>query len=107
MTPQAGRGPALPVLRDSSLPPLPRSSVPAWTTTVRYICSQHNPFIIVGHRVWWNTYANDGLGANQLNELVLEAALGVALSIGLQVAEVTNVAVLVGAVTVGLVVRVD
>lgn len=34
--PQAGRGPALPVLRDSSLPPLPRSSVPACTTTVRW-----------------------------------------------------------------------
>lgn len=34
--PQAGRGPALPVLRDSSLSPLPRSSVPACTTTVRY-----------------------------------------------------------------------
>lgn len=36
MTPQAGRVPALPVLRDSSLPPLPRSSVPEWTTMVRY-----------------------------------------------------------------------
>ena len=33
--PQAGRVPALPVFLDSSLPPLPRSSVPEWTTTVR------------------------------------------------------------------------
>lgn len=35
MTPQAGRAPALPVFLLSSLPPWPRSSVPAWTTTVR------------------------------------------------------------------------
>lgn len=35
MTPQAGRRPALPVFLLSSLPPLPRSSVPACTTTVR------------------------------------------------------------------------
>lgn len=35
MTPQAGRGPALPVFLLSSFPPLPRSSVPAWTTMVR------------------------------------------------------------------------
>ena len=35
MTPQAGRPPALPVFLLSSLPPLPRSSVPACTTTVR------------------------------------------------------------------------
>lgn len=53
------------------------------------------------------TYANDGLGANQLDVLVLNAALGVALGIGLDVAQVTNVAGLVGGSTVGLVVRVD
>ena len=35
MTPQAGRAPALPVFLLSSFSPLPRSSVPAWTTTVR------------------------------------------------------------------------
>ena len=34
ITPQAGLGPALPVFKDSSLPPLPKSSWPAWTTTV-------------------------------------------------------------------------
>lgn len=53
------------------------------------------------------TYANDGLGANQLDVLVLNAALGVALGIGLDVAQVTNVAGLVRGGTVGLVVRVD
>lgn len=53
------------------------------------------------------TYANDGLGANQLDVLVLNAALGVALGIGLDVAQVTNVAGLVRGRTVGLVVRVD
>ena len=35
ITPQAGRAPALPVFLLSSFSPLPRSSVPAWTTTVR------------------------------------------------------------------------
>ena len=35
ITPQAGRGPALPVFLLSSWPPFPRSSVPAWTTMVR------------------------------------------------------------------------
>ena len=35
MTPQAGRPPAFPVFLLSSLPPLPRSSVPACTTMVR------------------------------------------------------------------------
>lgn len=53
------------------------------------------------------TYANDGFGTNQLDMLVLNAALGVALSIGLDVAQVTNVAGGIGRSTVGLVVRVD
>lgn len=53
------------------------------------------------------TYANDGLGADQLDQAVLETALGVTLSISLEVAQVTNVAGLVGAVAVGLVVGVD
>lgn len=39
--------------------------------------------------------------------LILHATLGVALSIGLDVAQVTNVAGLVGGSAVGLVVRVD
>lgn len=34
MTPQAGLPPALPVLEESAWPPLPKSSVPEWTTTV-------------------------------------------------------------------------
>jgi len=34
MTPQAGLPPPLPVFKDSAWPPLPKSSVPAWTTTV-------------------------------------------------------------------------
>lgn len=39
--------------------------------------------------------------------LVLDAALGVALAVGLDVAQVTNMAGLVGGSTVGLVVGVD
>lgn len=85
--------------------------MPPWTTTVRY-----RP-VLVGESLAdyvcdpgareGITYANDGLGADQLDVLVLNAALGVALSIGLDVAQVTNVAGLVRGSTVGLVVRVD
>eukprot|EP01083_Nonionella_stella_P150964 481799_1 len=37
MTPQAARAPAWPVVFESSKPPWPRSSVPAWTTIARPI----------------------------------------------------------------------
>jgi hypothetical protein len=50
---------------------------------------------------------NDGLGADELDELVGHGALGVALGISLEVAEVTNVADLVGRSTVGLAVGVE
>jgi hypothetical protein len=53
------------------------------------------------------TYANDALGANQLDELVDNGALGVAVVIGLDVAEITDVAVLIGRGTVSLAVGVD
>lgn len=53
------------------------------------------------------TYANDALGSDELDELVRHGSLGVALGISLNVAEVTDVAVLVGRSTVGLAVRVD
>lgn len=53
------------------------------------------------------TYANNRLRANQLDVLVLDRALGVTLGISSDVAKVTNVAVLVGGSTVGLVVGVD
>lgn len=101
--PQAGRAPALPVFRDSSLPPLPRSSVPAWQTTVRYISCQQLRKPSAGSQ----THANNALGANELDKGVLDRALRVALGIGLNVAEVTNVALLVGGGTVGLAVGVD
>jgi hypothetical protein len=53
------------------------------------------------------TYANDALGADELDQLVLDAALGVTLAVGLEVTEVTDVTLLVAGGTVGLVVRVD
>jgi hypothetical protein len=53
------------------------------------------------------TYANDALGSDQLDKLVLGRALGVTLAIEVEVAKVTNVALLVGRSTVGGVVRVD
>lgn len=69
------------------------------------------PLAIVSISVLQNTvlgtYANDTLGANDLDELVGHRALGVALGIRLDVAEVTNMAVLIGRGTVGLAVGVD
>ena len=53
------------------------------------------------------TYANDALRSNELDELVGDGALGVALAVGLDVSEITNVALLVGRGTVGLAVGVD
>lgn len=51
--------------------------------------------------------ADDALGTDQLDQLVGGGADGVALAISLDVAKVTNVAVLVGGSTVTLAVRVD
>ena len=101
--PQAGRAPALPVFRDSSLPPLPRSSVPAWQTTVRYMSCQQLRELPLGTQ----THANNALRANELDQGVLHRALRVALAISLDVAEVADVALLVGGGTVGLAVGVD
>lgn len=54
-----------------------------------------------------STYANHGLGSDELDKFVLNAALGVALGIGLDVSQVTDVACLIRGSAVGLVVRVD
>lgn len=55
----------------------------------------------------WRTYANNALGSNQLDELVGNAALGVALGVCLEVAQVADVTLLVPGSTVGLVEGVD
>lgn len=62
---------------------------------------------VVGAGVDNNGAAEDALGADQLDELVGDGALGVALGVGLEVAQVANVTLAVGRSTVGLVVRVD
>jgi len=51
--------------------------------------------------------AQHALRADQLDELVRDAALGVTLAVGLEVAEVADVALAVGGGAVGLVVGVD
>lgn len=53
------------------------------------------------------THADDALRANQLDERVGDSALGVALAVGGDVAEVANVAVLVARGAVRLAVGVD
>ena len=81
--PQAGRGPAFPVFSDSSFPPLPRSSVPAWTTTVRYDSVSFSPFPRpVGEG---STYPNDALGADQLDLLIRDGSLAIALGVSLEI----------------------
>lgn len=53
------------------------------------------------------TYANNAVGADELDQAVLSRALGVTLAISLDVAQITNMTGLVAGGTVGLVVRVD
>lgn len=53
------------------------------------------------------TYANDALGTDELNQLILNGTLGVTLAISLEVAKVTDVADLSGTITVRGPVRVD
>lgn len=51
--------------------------------------------------------AQNGLGTNQLDKLILLGAVGVTLGIGLEVAKVTNVTLGVSGSTVGLAEGVD
>jgi hypothetical protein len=53
------------------------------------------------------TYANNTLASNQLDQLILDAPLRSSLSIGLEVAQVTDMALLVLWCAVRLVVRVE
>lgn len=62
---------------------------------------------VIGASVDNDGAAEDALGADQLDELVGDGALGVALAVGLEVAQVTNVALVILRGTVGLAVRVD
>lgn len=52
-------------------------------------------------------YADDAVGADELDVAVRDGALGVTLGVGVDVAEITNVAGLVGGSTVRLAVGVD
>lgn len=62
---------------------------------------------VVGASVHDDSAAEDALGADQLDVLVGHGALGVALGVGLEVAQVADVALAVAGGAVGLVVRVD
>lgn len=54
-----------------------------------------------------DTSADDGIDTEQLDQLVLERALGYTIGVGLQVTHVTNVSDFVGWRTVGLLERVE
>jgi hypothetical protein len=62
---------------------------------------------VVGAGVHNDGAANNALGADELHQGVGDGALGVALAVGLEVAEVTNVADIVSAVAVVLAVGVE
>lgn len=62
---------------------------------------------VVSSSVNDNGTADDALGANQLDQLVRGAALSIALAVGLEVAQVTDVALVVFGRAVRLVVGVD
>ena len=53
------------------------------------------------------TYANNALRSNKLDQLVCYRALAITLTIGLEVAQVTDMALLIGGSTVVLVEGVD
>jgi hypothetical protein len=55
----------------------------------------------------FKSYANDALGANKLDESVRQSTLRVTLTISLEVAQVANMAVLIGRSTVLLAVWID
>lgn len=95
----------MPVFLDSSLPPLPRSSVPAWTTRVRYQRQLYHQNIHI--YISGRTYAKNALGTNQLHQLVGLGANGVALGIGGEVAQITDVTFLISGSAVGLAEGVD
>jgi hypothetical protein len=62
---------------------------------------------VIGAGMCNNSTTDDAVGADQLDQVVRHAALGVALGIGLNVAKVAHVAVLVGRAAVRLSVRVE
>jgi len=62
---------------------------------------------VIGASVDNNSAAENALGADQLDVLVGDGAFGVALGVGLEVAQVADVALAVGGGAVGLVVGVD
>jgi hypothetical protein len=62
---------------------------------------------VVGAGVNNNSAAKNALRADQLDELVRDAARGVALGVGLEIAQVADVALAVAGGAVGLVVGVD
>jgi len=76
--------------------------VPACTTRVRWSVS--TGISCTGEQ---GTYAQDTLGADQLDEAVLHGADRVALGVGLEVAQVADVALLVGGRAVRLAEGVD
>jgi hypothetical protein len=62
---------------------------------------------IINARITFQTYANDALRTDQLDELVGGCALAIALGISLEVSEITYMANLIGGGTMSLGVRVD
>jgi hypothetical protein len=90
--------------------------VPAWVTTVRYDALAIEPTsqveglgeeMSVYKKGEGPTYTQDGVLADQLDLRVSDAALSIALTVGLDVAKVTDVAVIVAGAAVALAVGVD
>lgn len=62
---------------------------------------------VIGAGVDNNSAADDAVGADQLDQGIGDGALGIALGVGLDVAEVADVAGLIGRGAVGLAMGVD
>lgn len=80
--------------------------MPPCTTTVRWNVSATSVSMLLLELSGFS-YANDGVGADQLNKIVLDSALGVAIAVDSDVSEVTDVTLLVAWGAVGLAVGVD
>ena len=101
MTPHADLVPALPVLRDSSSPPVPRSSVPAWITTARL------KQLARGTSGKGYNSPDNVVGAIQSNQMVPLREIRVSGLIRQDVAQVTNMTNVICWCSVCLIQRVE
>ena len=81
--------------------------MPAWTTTVRYSIECLSFILQTRQSDRAETYPDDTLRANELDQLVLDRALCITRAVSLKVSEVTDVTLAISRSSVSLAVRID